>query len=72
MIVFCWGTRMSFWSRPLDRDFKLIRMRQQSNHLSHEIQTLQPHFKIFDFLNFCKIFLGCENIHQKVSLDAKI
>jgi hypothetical protein len=60
--VFCWGMRMSFWSRPSDRDFKLIRMRQQNNHLSHEIQTLfflQPHFKIFELLNFCKIFLGC-------------
>jgi hypothetical protein len=44
------------------RDFKLIRMRQQNNHLSHEIQTpffLQPHFKIFGFFNFRKIFLRC-------------
>jgi hypothetical protein len=50
-------------------------MRQQNNHLSHEIQTLfflQPHFKIFEFFNFRKIFLGCYNICQKVSLDAKI
>jgi hypothetical protein len=59
---FLLGHRMSFWSRPSSRDFKLIRMRQQNNHLSHEIQTLfflQPHFKIFEFLHFCKIFLGC-------------
>jgi hypothetical protein len=42
--------RMSFWSRPSGRDFKLIRMRQQNNHLGHEIQTqffLQPLFKLF-------------------------
>jgi hypothetical protein len=38
------------------RDFKLIRMRQQNNHLSHEIQTLF-------FLQF---------LLKKVSLDAKI
>jgi hypothetical protein len=59
MIVFWWGMRMSFWSRPLGRDFKLIRMRQQNYHLWHEIQTLfflQPHFRIF----------------VKFSLDAKI
>jgi hypothetical protein len=64
MIVFCWGMRMSFWSRPPGRDFKLIRMRQQNNHLSYEIQTLfflQPHFKIFEFFIFVKF-----------SLDAKI
>jgi hypothetical protein len=45
---------MSFLSRPSGR------MRQQNNHLSYEIQTLfflQPHFKIFEFFNFCKIFL---------------
>jgi hypothetical protein len=38
-------------------------MRQQNNHLSHEIQTLfflQPHFKIFDFFNFRKIFLDAK------------
>jgi hypothetical protein len=49
MIVFCWRIRMSFWSRPSGRDFKLIRMRQQKNHLAHEIQTqflLQPLFKL--------------------------
>jgi hypothetical protein len=49
MIVFCWRMRMSFWSRPSGRDFKLIRMRQQNNHLAHEIQTpffLQPLFKL--------------------------
>jgi hypothetical protein len=40
MIVFCWRMRMSFWSRPSGRDFKLIRMRQQNNHFAHEIQTL--------------------------------
>jgi hypothetical protein len=48
MIVFYWRMRMSFWSRPSGRDFKLIRMRQQNNHLAHEIQTLfflQPLFK---------------------------
>jgi hypothetical protein len=42
MIVFC-GRE----SRPLGRDFKLIRMRQ-NNHLAHEIETLfflQPLFK---------------------------
>jgi hypothetical protein len=64
MIVFCWGMRMSFWSRPSGRDFKLIRMRQQNNHLVHEIQTLfflQPHLRIFGFLIFVKF-----------SLDAKI
>jgi hypothetical protein len=48
-MVFCWGMKMSFWSRPSGQDFKLIRMRQQNNHLSHEIQTLffLQHFKIF-------------------------
>jgi hypothetical protein len=49
MIVFCWRMRMSFWSRPPGRDFKLIRMRQQNNYLAHEIQTLfflQPLFKL--------------------------
>jgi hypothetical protein len=48
MIVFCWRMRMSFLSRPSGRDFNLIRMRQQNNHLAHEIQTLfflQPLFK---------------------------
>jgi hypothetical protein len=48
MIVLCWRMRMSFSSRPSGRDFKLIRMRQQNNHLLHEIQTLfflQPLFK---------------------------
>jgi hypothetical protein len=37
---FLLGMRMSFWSRPSGRDFKLIRMLQQNNHLVHEIQTL--------------------------------
>jgi hypothetical protein len=45
MIVFCWRMRMSFWSRHQTH----IRMRQQNNHLAHEIQTLfflQPLFKL--------------------------
>jgi hypothetical protein len=70
MIVFCWGMRMSFWSRLSGRDFKLIRMRQQNNHLSHEIQTLfflQPHFKIFEFLNFYKFFLDAKIFVKKFS-----
>jgi hypothetical protein len=49
MIVFCWRMRMSFWSRPDGLDQKLILMRQQNNHLAHEIQTLfflQPLFKL--------------------------
>jgi hypothetical protein len=40
MIVFCWRIKMSFWSRPSSRDFKLIRMDQQNNHLSHEIHYI--------------------------------
>jgi hypothetical protein len=48
IVFFFWRMRMSFWSRSSGRDFKLIRMRQQNNHLAHEIQTLfflQPLFK---------------------------
>jgi hypothetical protein len=64
MIVFCWGMRVSFWSRPPGRDFKHIRMRQQNNHLSHEIQTLFFYNRILKFWNFL--------IFVKFSLDAKI
>jgi hypothetical protein len=64
MIVFCWGMRMSFWSRP-GRDFKFIRMHQQNNHLSHEIQTQYFFYnRILKFLNVL--------IFVKFSLDAKI
>jgi hypothetical protein len=48
MIIFCWRIRMSLKSRPNGLDQKLILIRQQNNHLAHEIQTLfflQPLFK---------------------------
>jgi hypothetical protein len=42
MIVFCW--------RPDGLDQKLIRMRQQNNHLAHEMQTLFSLQRLFILL----------------------
>jgi hypothetical protein len=62
MIVFCWGMRMSFWSRPSRRDFKFIRMQQQNNKQQNKHYFFYD--RIFKFLNFL--------IFVKFSLDAKI
>jgi hypothetical protein len=59
MIVFCWGM-----SRERQVETLNIRMRQQNNHLSHEIQILFFYNRILKFLNFL--------IFVKFSLDAKI
>jgi hypothetical protein len=55
-----WLFFVGAWEWVFGRDRQVLR--QQNDHLSHEIQTLfflKPHFKIFDFFYFCKIFLGC-------------
>jgi hypothetical protein len=49
MIVFCW--------RPDGLDPKLIRMRQQNNHLAHEMQTLFSLQRLFILL-LIKLTLG--------------